>query len=88
MSPFEIGMLACFGSAWPFSIVRSWRSRTTKGKSLFFLVILIVGYLSGIIHKVVYSWDKVVLLYILNFAMVSIDTVIYFRNRKIDRAAE
>lgn len=83
-SPFEAAMLICFGAAWPFSIIKSWTSRTTKGKSLAFLLILIVGYTSGIIHKVVYSFDKVILLYILNFIMVGIDTAIYFRNRGID----
>jgi cyanate permease len=87
MSPFEIIMLACFGSAWPFSIARSWKSRTTKGKSIGFLIIILIGYTSGIVHKVFYSWDKVVLLYVLNLLMVSIDTVIYFRNKSIDQEA-
>jgi hypothetical protein len=86
MSPFEIIMLACFGFAWPFSIVRSWRSRTAKGKSIMFLIVVILGYASGVLHKVIYSWDKVVLLYILNLIMVSIDAAIYFRNKNIDRS--
>ena len=44
-------MLVCFGMAWPVSILKSWRSRTNKGKSRFFLLIVFVGYLSGLIHK-------------------------------------
>lgn len=81
---FEAIMLICFGAAWPFSIRKSWMARTTKGKSLFFLMVLDVGYISGILHKVFWSMDKVLLLYILNFVLVSIDIAIYFRNRKIE----
>lgn len=88
MSPFEIIMLTCFGFAWPFSIVRSWRSRTAKGKSIIFLTVVIIGYIAGILHKVIYSWDKVVLLYILNLIMVSIDAAIYFRNKNIDNSSK
>jgi len=85
MSIFEIIMLLCFGSAWPFSIYKSYNSKTTGGKSLFFLLILLVGYTAGIIHKMIYSRDIVVILYILNFLMVSIDTILYFRNRKLEK---
>lgn len=82
MSIFEALMLICFGAAWPFSIYRSWKSGTSEGKSLFFLLILLGGYLSGIIHKVKYSYDHVIFLYILNFTMVGIDTLLFFRNKK------
>ena len=81
MSIFEIIMMVCFGAAWPFSIYRSWTSRSVEGKSFVFLVIVQVGYLAGIMHKVFYRWDGVVALYILNLLMVSIDAVLYLRNR-------
>ena len=84
-SIFEAGMLVSFGFAWPVSILRSWRSRSAKGKSGFFSIIIIFGYLCGIIHKILYSRDIVILLYILNIAMVSIDLALWFRNRKLDR---
>ncbi|MBL8029238.1 MAG: hypothetical protein JNL74_22645, partial [Fibrobacteres bacterium] len=67
------------------SIARSWRSRTAKGKSIIFLFVVIVGYVAGIIHKVFYNWDKVILLYIINLTMVSIDAAIYYRNKSLDK---
>lgn len=83
MSIFEIGMLICFGAAWPASIVKSYRSRSTKGKSILFLCILFVGYIFGILHKVYYRYDYVIFLYILNSVMVLTDIILYFRNRRI-----
>jgi hypothetical protein len=83
MSPFEIVMLICFGAAWPFSIHRSWRSRTTAGKSLIFLWTVEIGYCSGIIHKIVYNPDGVVFFYALNALLVGIDLAIYYRNLRI-----
>ena len=85
MSIFEIAMLVCFGAAWPFSLYRSYRSRTNAGKSLFFLVVVFVGYVSGILHKVFFNPDPVIGLYILNGTMVAGDILLYFRNRNIDR---
>jgi hypothetical protein len=85
MSLFEIIMLICFGSAWPFSIYKSWTARTNKGKSLWFLLIVLVGYVSGIIHKVQYNYDPVVFLYALNGSMVLVDMTVYARNRRLHR---
>ena len=85
MSIFEIGMLACFGSAWPMNIIKSYRSRTAAGKSVTFQWAIMVGYVCGIIHKTLYSNDIVLYLYILNLIMVSIDTVLYYRNRRLDQ---
>ena len=53
-----------------------------------FLLILIVGYISGIINKILYSNDIVLYLYILNLAMVSTDALLWVRNRRIERRAE
>jgi len=84
MSIFEIMMLVCFGSAWPVSIFKSWKSRTNKGKSLFFLVIVLLGYVAGILHKIFYYYDLVIILYCINFTMISIDLLVYYRNSKLD----
>ena len=84
MSIFEIAMLICFGAAWPFSLYRSYRSRTNAGKSLFFLVVVFLGYVSGILHKIFFSPDPVIGLYILNGIMVGGDILLYFRNRRIE----
>ena len=77
-------MITAFGAAWPVAIVKSWKSKTTKGKSLLFLFIVELGYIAGIIHKALYSRDIVIIFYIVNFAMVVFDTALYFRNKKLD----
>ena len=81
-SIFEIGMLACFGISWPVSIYKSVKSKSTKGKSVFFLLVILFGYVFGITHKILYSRDIVLILYILNFFMISTDVTIYFKNKK------
>lgn len=84
MSIFEIIMLVCFGAAWPVSILKSLNSRTNNGKSLFFLIIVLAGYVAGILHKIFYLPDLVILLYFVNFTMISIDLLVYYRNSKFD----
>ncbi len=81
MSVFEITMLVCFGAAWPVSIYKSLRTRAVAGKSLFFLIIVLVGYVAGILHKLIFRYDLVIFLYGLNALMVGIDIVLYLRNR-------
>jgi len=81
MSVFEIIMLVCFGSAWPLSIYKSLRSREIAGKSLPFLIVILGGYAAGTLHKIFYSMDFVIVLYVLNFLMVLTDIILYFRNR-------
>ena len=87
-SVFEALMLVCFGLSWPFSIVRSYRARSVKGKSLAFLILLILAYIAGILHKAIFSFDIVIALYIYNFLMVTIDIALYMRNAKLDRLRE
>ena len=85
MSFFEALMLICFGAAWPVSIYRSYKSRVTSGKSLAFLVIVEVGYLSGIVYKVSSNMDHIVWLYVLNAVMVLVDIGLYRRNYRLER---
>ncbi len=85
MSIFEVIMLLCFGAAWPFSIYRSMKSGSTQGKSLFFLLIVLVGYTAGILHKIVYNYDFVIYLYCLNALMVGTDTALWLRNRRREK---
>ena len=84
---FEALMLISFGAAWPASIYRSWKSRTTKGKSLLFMLIVLFGYACGIINKVINSADYVLAFYALDCILVSVDLVLYFRNKRIEQAA-
>jgi len=83
MSIFEITMLVCFGAAWPFSIYKSHKSKSIKGKSALFLVIILAGYAAGILNKIYYNFDDVIYLYALNMIMVMLDLFLYIRNRKI-----
>jgi len=80
-SIFEILMLVCFGAAWPFSIYKSYKSRSNSGKSVVFLYVVLIGYASGIFHKICYNSDWVIYLYGLNGLMVLTDIILYSRNR-------
>ena len=83
MSIFEVIMLVCFGLAWPFSIYKSYKSREIAGKSILFLCVVFVGYIAGIVHKLIFSFDIVICLYVLNALMVFIDITLYYRNKQL-----
>lgn len=85
MSILEAIMLICFGAAWPFSIAKSLKSKSTNGKSLLFLVVLILGYIAGILNKLLNNNDIVLYLYILNLLMVSTDAMLWVRNKKLEQ---
>lgn len=94
---FEALTIFCFGLSWPISIRKSWVSRTAKGKSVLFEVILLIGYFVGIVRKVLQltCMDASGFLFFLGFAFyiinsiaISIDIGLYFRNKKLDEAAE
>ncbi|MBI9103636.1 MAG: hypothetical protein JEY99_14575 [Spirochaetales bacterium] len=87
MSPFEALMLLCFGAAWPFSIYRSAIAKSTAGKSLPFMIVIGCGYIFGIMHKIFFNFDWIIFLYSLNGIMVSVDILLYFRNRRIEKKA-
>ena len=82
----ETVMLICFGLSWPMALRRSWAARTARGKSLFFLCAIELGYIMGVAAK---FWggnaNYVVIFYIVNGIMVALDIALYFRNRKLDR---
>ena len=78
MSLFEIIMLVCFGISWPLSIHKSIKTRVVAGKSPLFMAIVIAGYASGIVHKILYSRDRVIGLYVVNLLLVTVDMYLYF----------
>ncbi len=88
MSWFEIGMLVCFGISWPFSIFKTLIAKTSAGKSFIFLYLVLIGYLCGILNKVLYHCDVVVFLYSLNFLMVLADTLLCHYYGKTQRPAK
>ncbi len=79
MSVFEVMMLVCFGLSWPISIAKALRTRRVEGKSPLFMAVICVGYLSGILHKLLFSLDWVIALYALNLLMVATDLFLYYR---------
>ena len=48
---FEIIMIVSFGASWPLNVLKSYKARTAKGKSLAFLCLIFFGYIAGIISK-------------------------------------
>jgi hypothetical protein len=84
---FEAIMVVCFGLSWPANIIKSWRARTARGKSLLFLILIGIGYVAGIASKLISgNITYVFVFYVINFVMVSTDIALYVRNRRLDRA--
>ncbi len=90
----EIIMIVSFGASWPLNVIKSYKARTTKGKSLPFLLLILFGYVAGISSKLVnesymanigQKW-YVLFFYVLNFLMVAADVVLYVRNYRLDKA--
>ncbi len=92
----EVIMIVSFGASWPMNVIKSYKSRTAKGKSLWFLCLIFFGYIAGIISKFLneaYMADfsqkwYVLFFYFLNLIMVGADLILYFRNRKLDKERE
>ena len=83
----EICMVVSFGCSWPMNVIKSYKARTTKGKSLGFLLFIFFGYICGIVGKLLspgYKW-YVLFFYVLNMTMVGVDLLLYARNAKLDR---
>ncbi len=92
---FEIIMILSFGASWPMNVMKSYKARSTKGKSLGFLVLIFFGYIAGIISKLINpaymaefasKW-YVLFFYVLNLCMVGVDLLLYIRNYRLDKAA-
>ncbi len=81
MSLFEVLMLICFGASWPFAVAKTYRTKNVKGKSGLFLSLVIIGYIMGIMHKILYSFDYVIFLYAFNGLLVFADLILYFKYR-------
>lgn len=85
---FEAIMVICFGLSWPLSVYKSWKSRTAKGKSLLFEIFIWIGYVFGIVGKIITgNITYVFVFYVINVLMVSIDIIFFMRNRKLDALA-
>lgn len=87
---FEVGMLVLFGLSWPFNILKSYRSRTARGKSVVFELIVVLGYICGLIGKAISGQFMTlpVPFYFADIIMVAIDMALYSRNIRLDRIAD
>ena len=88
MTIFEAIMLICFGASWPVSIWRTYTVKNPVGKSIGFLLLIIIGYVAGIINKFMGTVDWVLGLYILNLVMVSADLILVIYYRKMRAAGK
>jgi len=87
----ETVMLVCFGFSWPLNVIKAYRAKTAKGTSLPFILLIITGYIAGISAKLISGQINYVLIaYIINLLIVSLNVLVYFRNVSLDkkRAAE
>jgi hypothetical protein len=82
MGIFEFLMLCCFGFSWPFSIAKSIRTKSSRGKSLAFMLLVVLGYVFGIVHKLLYSRNWVIWAYVALLVLVCTDIALYFVNRR------
>lgn len=85
----ETIMLLCFGFSWPLNVIKAYKAKTTKGTSLPFIILIITGYVAGITAKILTNQINYVLIaYILNLAIVSINVLVYLRNYTLDKKKE
>ena len=85
-SILETVMLVCFGFSWPLNVMKAYKAKTAKGTSLPFIMLIIIGYIAGISAKLISGQINYVLVaYILNLAIVSLNVIVYFRNVSLDK---
>ena len=88
----EIVMILSFGISWPINLRKNIKSKTTKGISLWFYLMIFFGYIAGIISKFLNEaymasfstkW-YVLMFYFINLIVVGLNIIVYFRNKKIE----
>lgn len=92
----EITMILLFGASWPMNVIKSYKARSAKGKSIMFLLLIFVGYIAGIASKFtsetyMASFSSkwyVLVFYFINLSMVGVDIALYIRNRRLDAQKE
>lgn len=84
----ELIMLICFGISWPVSVYKSIKTKSTQGKSLIFIFAIIIGYIFGIVGKIIGGQFNYVLgVYCVNLCVVSLDLILYFINKHCEHKA-
>lgn len=86
-SVLESIMLICFGLSWPINVMKAIKARSAKNMSLPFILLIISGYIAGIFAKFMsHQMNYVLIVYFVNLAIVTVNLLVYFRNRQLDRA--
>ena len=85
----EAIMMICFGLSWPMALVKNIRAKSAKGMSLPFILLIISGYVAGTIAKIISdNITYVLIVYLLNLTIVTMNLMVYFYNRRLDRKNE
>ena len=86
-SMLEATMLICFGLSWPINTMKAYKARSAKNMSLPFILLIIFGYVAGISAKLLMNQNNYVLVvYFINLAVVTLNLMVYFRNKRLDEA--
>ena len=85
----EAIMMICFGLSWPMALVKNIRAKSAKGMSLPLILLIISGYVAGTIAKIISdNITYVLIVYLLNLTIVTMNLLIYFYNRRLDKKNE
>lgn len=85
----EAFMLICFGFSWPISLIKNIKAKSARNMSLQFILLIIIGYVAGIVAKVISGRiNYVLIVYLFNLAVVSINLAVYFYNSRLDKCRE
>ena len=85
----ELVMLLLFFVSWPTNLRKSIVSRTAKGKSVEFEILVLMGYIFGAVGRF-WTWQVkgvfyyATIFYIINGILVAIDIGFYVRNSRLD----
>ena len=84
----ETLMILSFGISWPINLAKAFRSRSTGGKSILFDYLIGTGYVCGILSKFLsHNFNLAFWFYFPNLIMVTLDIILYYRNKKLEAAA-
>lgn len=85
----EMIMVLCFGISWPISIAKTLRTKSSAGKSPFFIGFIVFGYICGIISKIISAnITYVFVFYCINLVMTSFDLFLHFYYRHKEALAK
>lgn len=87
-SIMETLMIISFGISWPINLSKALRSRSTGGKSIMFDYFILFGYICGVISKILtHTFNLAFYFYFPNIIMVTLDIILFYRNRRLEQMA-